>query len=276
MGGAGAARARRLHAGRWSVCLCWPKQRRGSVPSWGEERLRFFVAVSVIAFLASQASGAAGGATPSADSRAPASAASVTAPDKSSWHEPRLDKRTASSVGILLPSAVYVVYGERCRSARRAVSHYRSLTWERQGARGGTLADRTPIVRSKTCRWARYAAREHQARARSALRSLKRWQRERDRILVGEAAIRAYINDDCLEEIIDRESAGTWSSTVYNYAGSGAYGLPQALPGSKMASAGADWRTNPKTQIRWMQGYVTGRYGSSCGALAFHNANGWY
>ena len=56
---------------------------------------------------------------------------------------------------------------------------------------------------------------------------------------------------------------------------SGAYGIPQALPGSKMASAGADWETNPVTQIRWMAGYVS-RYGGWQGALEFWYAHGWY
>jgi hypothetical protein len=92
----------------------------------------------------------------------------------------------------------------------------------------------------------------------------------------GEAALRRYINDDCLEEIIDRETADTWNHRVYNYQGSGAYGLAQALPGHKMASAGRDWATNPITQIRWMRDYVNSRYGGSCGALAHHNAYGWY
>ena len=58
-------------------------------------------------------------------------------------------------------------------------------------------------------------------------------------------------------------------------AHSGAYGIPQALPGNKMASAGADWETNPVTQIRWMAGYV-GRYGGWQGALNFWYAHGWY
>ena len=58
-------------------------------------------------------------------------------------------------------------------------------------------------------------------------------------------------------------------------AGSGAYGIPQALPGSKMASAGADWETNPVTQIKWMAGYVS-RYGGWQGAIQFWYAHGWY
>ena len=57
---------------------------------------------------------------------------------------------------------------------------------------------------------------------------------------------------------------------------SGAYGIPQALPGSKMASAGADWQTNPVTQIRWMIGYVTGRYGGWSQAWDFWQTRRWY
>lgn len=57
---------------------------------------------------------------------------------------------------------------------------------------------------------------------------------------------------------------------------SDAYGIPQSLPGSKMASAGADWMTNPVTQIRWMDGYVKARYGSWANANAFQRSNNWY
>ena len=57
---------------------------------------------------------------------------------------------------------------------------------------------------------------------------------------------------------------------------SGAYGIPQSLPASKMASAGADWQTNPATQIAWGLGYIQGRYGSPCGAWAHSQAHNWY
>lgn len=79
----------------------------------------------------------------------------------------------------------------------------------------------------------------------------------------------------CLAPLVDREDP-SWDPTKYNTGGSGAYGLPQALPGSKMASAGADWRTNPYTQLRWMRGYVNARYGGCAGALAHSYAYGWY
>ena len=73
-------------------------------------------------------------------------------------------------------------------------------------------------------------------------------------------------------ELMNRESGCRVNA---ENAYSGAYGIPQALPGSKMASAGADWQTNPVTQIRWMAGYVS-RYGGWQGALNFWYAHGWY
>ena len=78
----------------------------------------------------------------------------------------------------------------------------------------------------------------------------------------------------CLVTMWNHESG--WRVNAAN-AGSGAYGIPQALPGSKMASAGADWQTNPTTQIKWGLGYIASRYGTPCGAWAQWQANGgWY
>ena len=77
----------------------------------------------------------------------------------------------------------------------------------------------------------------------------------------------------CLFRIVERESR--WRVDAVNRR-SGAYGLPQALPGSKMARYGSDWRTNPVTQLRWMAGYVHGRYGSACAALAYSREHGNY
>lgn len=77
----------------------------------------------------------------------------------------------------------------------------------------------------------------------------------------------------CLANIAVRESG--WNLYATN-AGSGAYGIPQSLPGSKMASAGSDWRTNPVTQVKWMISYVNGRYGSACAAWAYWQAHSNY
>ena len=74
-------------------------------------------------------------------------------------------------------------------------------------------------------------------------------------------------------DLIYRESGCRYDA---RNASTGAYGIPQALPGGKMASAGADWETNPVTQIRWMAGYVTGRYGGWAQAINFWYAHGWY
>lgn len=78
---------------------------------------------------------------------------------------------------------------------------------------------------------------------------------------------------DCLVALWNRESH--WNVYAYN-ARSGAYGIPQALPGEKMASAGADWATNPATQITWGLGYIQGRYVTPCGAWGHSQAKGWY
>ncbi|MDQ0406081.1 lytic transglycosylase domain-containing protein [Streptomyces sp. NBC_01723] len=77
----------------------------------------------------------------------------------------------------------------------------------------------------------------------------------------------------CFSNIVDHESS--WNYQAVNPS-SGAYGLFQALPAGKYASAGADWRTNPATQIKWGLSYMDGRYGSPCEAWAFWQANHWY
>ena len=77
----------------------------------------------------------------------------------------------------------------------------------------------------------------------------------------------------CLDQLWNRESG--WSLTASN-ASSGAYGIPQSLPGSKMSSAGADWQTNPATQITWGLSYIADRYGSPCAAWAHSQSSGWY
>ncbi len=78
---------------------------------------------------------------------------------------------------------------------------------------------------------------------------------------------------DCLVALWNKESH--WNVYAHN-KNSGAYGIPQALPGEKMATAGADWATNPATQITWGLGYIGGRYGSPCVAWGYSQSRGWY
>ncbi|MFF1304100.1 transglycosylase SLT domain-containing protein [Streptomyces sp. NPDC058307] len=77
----------------------------------------------------------------------------------------------------------------------------------------------------------------------------------------------------CFSNIVNHESS--WNYRAVN-ASSGAYGLFQALPGSKMSSVGDDWQTNPATQIKWGLNYMDSRYGSPCEAWSFWQANSWY
>ncbi|CAN5318681.1 hypothetical protein BH09ACT6_BH09ACT6_02840 [soil metagenome] len=106
-------------------------------------------------------------------------------------------------------------------------------------------------------------------------------------VMVDTAAAKAYAADrvatmgwgsdqfSCLVLLWNRESG--WRVNAYN-EGSGAYGIPQSLPGNKMATAGGDWRTNPQTQINWGLSYISRAYGSPCGAWA-HSQNTnphWY
>ena len=77
----------------------------------------------------------------------------------------------------------------------------------------------------------------------------------------------------CLNSLWNKESR--WNYRAQNPS-SGAYGIPQALPGTKMASAGSDWRTNPVTQIEWGLDYIADRYGTPCAAWGHSQSVGWY
>jgi hypothetical protein len=77
----------------------------------------------------------------------------------------------------------------------------------------------------------------------------------------------------CLDNIWSQESG--WNVHADNPSSS-AYGIPQALPGSKMSSAGPNWESNAETQIRWGLGYIKSRYGSACSAWSFKQGAGWY
>ncbi len=95
-----------------------------------------------------------------------------------------------------------------------------------------------------------------------------------NRILGKAMMIEAGFGEDqwsCLDNLWTRESG--WDQYKSNYSGSGAYGIPQALPGSKM---GTGWQDDPATQINWGLGYIRGRYGTPCGAWAAFQSKGWY
>ena len=82
-----------------------------------------------------------------------------------------------------------------------------------------------------------------------------------------------FTQSSCLVKLWERESNWRWNALNKS---SGAYGIPQSLPANKMASAGADWQTNPETQIRWGLRYIDGRYETPCAALAHSDVHNWY
>jgi len=158
----------------------------------------------------------------------------------------------------------------------------------RQGARQDAVEHQQARVREK--------ARERAARERARRRAEKR-AAERRRKAAAERASRAETRSavsgspqqvaqnmlgdfgwgasqfGCLNSLWDHESG--WDVHASNPS-TGAYGIPQALPGSKMGEYGSDWESNPVTQIRWGLHYVQSRYGSPCGAWSHFESDGWY
>ncbi|ROO82810.1 transglycosylase-like protein with SLT domain [Actinocorallia herbida] len=112
------------------------------------------------------------------------------------------------------------------------------------------------------------------AKAPTADRKLTRKQRNQA-IAKQQVAKRGWSRTQfrCLVKLWDKES--NWNHRAYNPS-SGAGGIPQALPASKMATSGKDWRSNPATQIKWGLKYIKSRYGTPCSAWSHSGATGWY
>jgi len=122
---------------------------------------------------------------------------------------------------------------------------------------------------------ARKAAAERAARDRDRQGILARAQsdpRAVGRLLVADRGW-SDAQFGCLDSLWAKESGWRWNA---NNASSGAYGIPQALPGSKMGSFGSDWATNPITQIKWGLQYISSRYGTPCSAWSQSRAANWY
>jgi ATPase subunit of ABC transporter with duplicated ATPase domains len=111
-----------------------------------------------------------------------------------------------------------------------------------------------------------------QAASRSAKRSASAAAPSGSPKAIARQIIGSETQFQCFSSIVERESG--WNVHAQNP--SGAYGLVQALPGSKMASAGSDWRNSAATQVKWGVGYMKDRYGSPCGAWSFWQSNNWY
>jgi hypothetical protein len=138
----------------------------------------------------------------------------------------------------------------------------------KQAAKEKAAAERKARVKAAAERRAR-AARAAGARAS---RNASRDPRALARVLVADRGWGSG-QFSCLNSLWNRESG--WNSRASNPS-SGAYGIPQALPGSKMGTVASDWRTNPATQITWGLNYIADRYGTPCGAWGHSQSSGWY
>ena len=152
-------------------------------------------------------------------------------------------------------------------AAKKAAAQQARATAAKRAAAKKAAAKKARIAAAK-----RAAAKRA---SRSAIRSIAPNTGSNRRIGREMAAKRGWTGDQwtCLNNLWTKESG--WSSRATNASGS-AGGIPQALPASKMASAGDDWRTNPATQIKWGLRYISGRYGNPCGAWRHFQNRNWY
>jgi molybdopterin-guanine dinucleotide biosynthesis protein len=150
---------------------------------------------------------------------------------------------------------------ERELAARREASQ-QARQDARQQARQEARAEERRIERVRAERAASRAAERAALDPRGLARTMMA-----DRYGWGEGEFQ------CLDALWMKESG--WNPTADNPS-SDAYGIPQALPGSKMSSHGADWATNPATQISWGLDYISQVYGSPCGAWGHSQSVGWY
>jgi hypothetical protein len=168
------------------------------------------------------------------------------------------------------------VSGAAARQAaqRQALARERARNAERAKAAARAAAARAAAARAAAARAA--AARKQQAPARPAA-AAQPVAASGSPQQIAEGMLGSYgwssSQFSCLQPLWDAESG--WSASASNPS-SGAYGIPQARPGSKMASAGPDWQTSAATQIRWGLGYIRSVYGSPCAAWSHEEAYGWY
>ncbi len=179
----------------------------------------------------------------------------------------------ASGVVALWPSAAPGLSVASSLTAARASSALQT-DGQLQPDGSGMLASQVYIAKADSAQARQLAARQAAA-ASSAPPASSAPSGSPQQIAMGMLGSYGWSSSQfsCLDSLWNQESG--WNVAASN-SSSGAYGIPQALPGSKMASAGPDWQTNAATQIRWGLGYIQGTYGSPCSAWAHEQADGWY
>ncbi|WP_395103401.1 lytic transglycosylase domain-containing protein [Actinomadura sp. SCN-SB] len=203
---------------------------------------------------------------------------------------------TAVAIGAVLAAVVMVDFdrlsGEQSRPSGAAVGNLTAndmLAMMSSSDIDAVSADVIAAAKKRAYEkhQAELKALREKAKRDAAARARLRAQQERERLAKSNPSAqqnKAYgkkMNElkgwgrcwSSLETLWDHESG--WNERAENPS-SGAYGIPQSLPGSKMASAGADWRTSSPTQIAWGLGYIKARYKNPCGAWAFWQSHHWY
>jgi hypothetical protein len=165
----------------------------------------------------------------------------------------------------------------RIYRARVALEHVQQIAAEARIAAARAAAERAAAQRAAARQAAANAAAAQTTTAKTTVSSSAAVQPSGSPQQVALAMLGSFgwssSQFSCLVSLWARESG--WNTYASNPS-SGAFGIPQALPGSKMASAGADWQSNAATQIRWGLGYIQQTYGSPCAAWDHSEAVGWY
>jgi hypothetical protein len=143
-------------------------------------------------------------------------------------------------------------------SKDRVIRASELATYKKESNKEKTRSDKKASRSKNTSKYSSSKVKANQAFAMSYMESKYSWGKNQH---------------SCLVNLWNRESG--WRHTAANPTSS-AYGIPQSLPGKKMAAAGADWRTNPETQIKWGLKYIKHRYETPCGAWSAFKKKGWY
>ncbi|MGW1261135.1 aggregation-promoting factor C-terminal-like domain-containing protein [Streptomyces drozdowiczii] len=193
-------------------------------------------------------------------------------------HKPAVLTPTMTPLGDILHASRFdLATALNLQSAAQTKAHQQAVA-EAAAKRRATQAKEAAQHRAeeRAAAQRRAALREHSA-PQPASRTQRRTVPAQAATVTGaQSMARSQLSStqyQCLSSLVSRESG--WNHRAQNPS-SGAYGLFQALPGSKMASAGSDWQSNPLTQMRWGLSYIKSRYGTPCGAWNFWQKNRWY
>lgn len=180
-----------------------------------------------------------------------------------------------AATGALTVSVAGLAAGDKATRPTRAGSASAAVETSGPSPEDEKLALVKAVQRRQAARAVRAARERRDRAARSATRSVP-YTGDARGIAASMAASRYGWGADqfsCLDSLWTRESG--WDHRATNPT-SGAYGIPQALPGSKMSAYGADWQSNPVTQVEWGLAYIRDSYGTPCTAWGTFQSKGWY